>query len=73
MAISFYDVDTTYISTNRRSSTIEALKARKVPRRHSAAAAGQPVAVAVATVMRAVATGCAMLAIGAFVVCFVPF
>jgi hypothetical protein len=54
MAISFYYVDTTYVSTDRRSSAVEALKARKVPRRRSVPAADK----AVATVLRAVFTGC---------------
>jgi hypothetical protein len=71
MAISFYYVDTTYISTDRRSSTVEALKARRVPRRRPGTAAAEPVALA--TVLRAVLTGCAMLVVGAFAVSFVPF
>jgi hypothetical protein len=61
MAISFYDVDTTYVSTDRRSSAVEALKARRVPRRRSDQAADK----ATATVLRAVFTGCTMLVLGA--------
>jgi hypothetical protein len=64
MAISFYYVDTTYVSTDRRSSAVEALKARRVPRRRSDPAADK--AVATATVLRAVFTGCTTLVHGAF-------
>jgi hypothetical protein len=64
MAISFYYVDTTYVSTDRRSSAVEALKARKVPRRRSDPAADK--AVAPATVLRAALAGCAMQVRGAF-------
>jgi len=71
MAISFYCVDTTYLSTDRRSSAVEALKARKVPRRRSNPAAAKPVVTT--TVLRAVVTGCAMLVFGAFAASFVPF
>jgi hypothetical protein len=62
MAPSFHYVDTTYLSTDRRSSAVEALKARRVPRRHSDPAADK----AVATVLRAVFTGCVLLVLGAF-------
>jgi len=71
MAISFYYVDTMHLSTDRRSSTVEALKARRVPRRRSDPAAAKPVTTA--TVLRAVVTGCAMLVLGAFAASFVPF
>jgi len=67
MAISFHDVDTTYFSaTERRSAAVEALKARRVPRRPGNAKAG-------CALLRAAFAGCGMLVLGAFAVSFVPF
>jgi hypothetical protein len=64
MAISSYYIDTTFVSTDRRASVVEALKARKAPHRRFGRVVER-------VHMRSIFTECGLLALVAVAASFI--